>query len=128
MASQQHGVQARTGVTDAEADRAAWTVVDEVSDRSDLDDRTEFPDSVGGDGSEGRDPQPGHAKVGGARAVGLALEVGRDATWPTLAWRVPGLPWLLDRVYALIAANRHRLPGETPWCAANPGACATPAP
>ena len=85
----------RTGVTWDEAERAAWTVLD--------------------DGT----------KVGGARAIALALEVGRDARWPTLPWKVPGAPWLLDRMYQLIAANRHRLPGATPWCVAHPNECAT---
>lgn len=101
MASQQLGVQARTGVTDAEADRAAWAVLD--------------------GGTNGR-------KVGGARAVGLALEVGRNAAWPTLAWKVPGLPWALDRIYDLIAKNRRRLPGETPWCETHPNQCVPTAP
>lgn len=121
-------MQARTGVTDAEADRAAWTVIDAINGRSDPDDRSGSPDSDGANNMDGRDAQSGPAKVGGARAVGLALEVGREATWPTLAWRVPGIPWILDQVYALVAANRHRLPGETPWCTANPGECATSAP
>ena len=110
MASQQHGVQARTGVTDAEADRAAWTVLD----------APDAPDAPDG-GTEVR-------KVGGARAVGLALGVGRNATWPTLAWKVPGLPWTFDRVYDLIAKNRRRLPGETPWCETHPDQCVSTAP
>ncbi|NND75369.1 MAG: DUF393 domain-containing protein [Ilumatobacter sp.] len=65
--------------------------------------------------------------VGGARAIALALAVGRRARWPLMAWRTPlrllRVPWLLDRVYAAVAANRHRLPGDEPWCAAHPDRC-----
>jgi predicted DCC family thiol-disulfide oxidoreductase YuxK len=110
VAFQQPGIQARTGVTDAEADRAAWTVLD------------------GRQGLDGLDGGTDGRKVGGARAIGLALEVGRNATWPTLAWRVPGLPWMLDRIYDLIAKNRRRLPGETPWCETHPDQCVPTAP
>ena len=40
--------------------------------------------------------------------------------WP---WRVPGFPWLLDRIYEFVAANRRRLPGVTPYCVEHPDAC-----
>ena len=82
-----------TGVSEAEGDLAAWTVAD------------------------------GGVKVGGARAIGLALAVGRQARWPVLPWKVPAAPWLLDQAYALIAANRHRIPGEMPWCLEHAGGC-----
>jgi predicted DCC family thiol-disulfide oxidoreductase YuxK len=85
----------RTGVTVDEAEQAAWTVL--------------------ADGT----------KVGGARAIALALEVGREARWPTLPWKVPGAPRLLDSVYQFVAANRYRLPGTTPWCVAHPDECTT---
>jgi predicted DCC family thiol-disulfide oxidoreductase YuxK len=81
------------GVTRAEGDAAAWTVAD------------------------------GGVKVGGARAIALALAVGRQAQWPVLPWKVPGAPWLFDQIYAFVAANRHRIPGETPWCLEHVGDC-----
>ena len=83
-------------MTDDEAEVAAWT--------------------VGDDGS----------KVGGARGIALALAVGRDSSLPTLPWKLPGAPWALDRLYEFIARNRHRLPGDTPWCVANEGECTSP--
>lgn len=96
VASQQHGVLDRTGVTADEADVAAW--------------------AVGADGS----------KVGGARGVALALAVGRDTALPTLPWKVPAVPWVLDRVYEFVARNRTRLPGDTPWCVEHDGECTPP--
>jgi predicted DCC family thiol-disulfide oxidoreductase YuxK len=39
-----------------------------------------------------------------------------------LAWlyRLPGLRQIMDSVYSLVAANRHRLPGATDSCALPP--------
>ena len=93
MASQAHGVLERTGVTAADAERAAWTVAD---------------DGV---------------IAGGPRSIGLMLAVAWNSKIPMWPWKIPGVPWVLDRVYEWIAANRRRLPGDTPWCIAHPGAC-----
>ncbi len=67
-------------------------------------------------------------RVAGPRAVGLFLAVAWNSRVPLLVWRMPGLPWLLDRVYESIARNRHRLPGQTPWCIEHPDACEPPPP
>ena len=104
VASQQHGGLGDTGVTGDEAEVAAWTVA---------------AWTVAGDGPD----EPGRVKVGGARAIALALAVARGRAWPTWPWKVPGAPWVLDRAYALVAHNRHRLPGVTPWCVEHDGAC-----
>ncbi|MDX2378182.1 MAG: DUF393 domain-containing protein [Acidimicrobiia bacterium] len=85
-ASQAPGVRDRFGLSVAETDAVAWTVT--------LD---------GG-------------RVGGARAIGLALAVATGSRVPLLAWRVPGMPWLLDRIYDFVARHRTWFPGETPWC------------
>lgn len=92
-AAQEHGARDRLGLTHEQTDRAAW--------------------AVGADGSV----------VGGARAMGLTVAVARRSRWPLLPWRVPAVPWLLDRVYEVIAANRRRLPGVTPFCVEQPDAC-----
>jgi predicted DCC family thiol-disulfide oxidoreductase YuxK len=63
------------------------------------------------------------ARVGGARAIALAMAVARRTRLLLWPWRVPGLPFVLDRLYDLVATNRHRLPGVTPWCVAHPGEC-----
>lgn len=65
-------------------------------------------------------------RVGGARAVALMLAVAWNSTVPMLVFRVPGVGWALDRIYACVAANRMRLPGDTPWCDDHPGACTPP--
>ncbi len=65
--------------------------------------------------------------VGGPRAVGLLIAVGWQSKLPLLVWKIPGLPWLLDRLYELIARNRYRFPGDTPWCVEHAGEC-QPAP
>ena len=92
-ASQQHGVRDRTGLTVEQTERAAWT--------------------VGADGSV----------VGGARSIALALAVAWRSRLPLLPWRVPGVPWLLDRIYEFVARHRRRLPGTTPWCVEYPDDC-----
>lgn len=53
----------------------------------------------------------------GASAIARILRAGR------LPWRVlghlltlPGVRWLAERVYRLVARNRHRLPGATAAC------------
>ncbi len=107
----------RTGITDAEADRAAWTAWP-ATNRPESD-TVQVGGEVGGEVG---------GKVGGARSIALGLAVGRQARWPTLPWRLPGLPWILDRVYDVVATNRHRLPGETPWCETHPDQCAATAP
>lgn len=93
VASQANGQRDQTGVSEVEGNVAVWAIA------------------------------PGGIKVGGARAVALALAVGRQARWPVLPWKVPGASWLIDRVYALVAANRHRIPGQTPWCLEHPDQC-----
>ena len=86
------------------------------------------PELERGDDSQNVADKQNLAVVGGARAIGLALEVGRNATWPTVAWKVPGVPWVLDRAYEVIAKNHHRLPGEKPWCEMHPNECVASAP
>ena len=93
VASQTPGALDRTGVSASEAEVAAWTVT------------------------------PDGSKVGGARAIALALAVGRGVRWPVLPWKLPLAPWVLDRVYRFVAEHRSWFPGETPWCEAHPGEC-----
>ena len=61
--------------------------------------------------------------VAGSLKKKLMLAVAWNSKIPLLPFRLPGVPSLLDRLYELIASNRQRLPGETPWCLAHPGEC-----
>jgi predicted DCC family thiol-disulfide oxidoreductase YuxK len=61
--------------------------------------------------------------VGGPRAVALLIAVAWNSKLPLLPWKIPGAPWLLDRIYELIARNRSRLPGVTPWCVEHADQC-----
>lgn len=92
--SQRPGLLERTGVTSEQAATSVWTV-------------TASPTIV----------------VGGPRAIALAVAIGRQQRWPMWPFVVPGVGWLLDRIYALIAANRGKFPGETPWCQQHPERC-----
>ena len=61
--------------------------------------------------------EPGGRRQRGHRAIGAALATA-PGFWG-LAGRailVPPLSWLARPVYALIARNRHRMPGGTPAC------------
>lgn len=65
-------------------------------------------------GSEG-------ARCGGAAAVNAALSAALGVRLPS--WLYAVTRPVQDRVYAWVAANRHRLPGVTPHCQANPDDC-----
>lgn len=68
----------------------------------------------------------GDVRVGGPRAVALMLAVAWDTRIVLLPFKVPGAPWLLDRLYEVIARNRTRLPGQTPWCVEHADECTPP--
>ncbi|NQY57374.1 MAG: DUF393 domain-containing protein [Ilumatobacteraceae bacterium] len=91
--SQRPGVLARTGVTGEQAAKSVWTVADDAT------------------------------VAGGPAAIALAVAIGRRQRWPMWPFAVPGVEWVLDRLYALIAANRGKFPGETPWCQQHPERC-----
>ncbi|MBU6245245.1 MAG: DUF393 domain-containing protein [Actinomycetales bacterium] len=61
----------------------------------------------------------------GGRAVCRMLGTGRWP-WPAVGWigSMPGLRWVIDVAYRLVARTRHRLPGSTAACA--PHASADP--
>jgi predicted DCC family thiol-disulfide oxidoreductase YuxK len=65
----------------------------------------------------------GDSVAGGPRGVALMLAVAWNSRLPFLPFKIPGVPWLLDRLYGWIADHRRRFPGETPWCVAHPDEC-----
>jgi predicted DCC family thiol-disulfide oxidoreductase YuxK len=50
-----------------------------------------------------------------AAAIGSVL--------PLLVYYLPGIRQLQDLIYSLIASNRSRLPGDTPYCTQHPAEC-----
>lgn len=53
----------------------------------------------------------------GSDAVAVVL---RESRWPWpvvgAVLRLPGVRWVAQKAYGLVARNRHRLPGGTPTC------------
>lgn len=61
--------------------------------------------------------------VGGPKAIALHLAVAWQTKAPMFPFRVPGVTPVLDGIYGVIARNRRRLPGMTPWCVEHEGEC-----
>lgn len=64
----------------------------------------------------------GRREVGGQAAT-LIAAVLLQRRWPMTVGRWPGIRHALGFGYRWIARNRYRLPGDTPYCTAHPGAC-----
>lgn len=64
----------------------------------------------------------GRREAGGQAAMLIASTLLRRS-WPVTIGRLPGIRHALAFGYRTIATNRYRLPGDTPWCGANPGKC-----
>ncbi len=94
IASQVPGVRERFGLSVAQTDAKVWAIPD------------------------------GGEPIGGARAIGLVLSTARGSRWPLWPWRVPGVPWLLDRIYRFVADHRGWFPADPPWCEQHPDRCA----
>ncbi|HEY3261576.1 MAG TPA: DUF393 domain-containing protein [Pseudonocardiaceae bacterium] len=62
----------------------------------------------------------------GAEAVNAALSAALGTRLPLAVYRPTR--WLQERAYGWVAANRHRLPGVTPYCTAHPEECEAPRP
>ncbi|MFT3969432.1 MAG: DUF393 domain-containing protein [Micropruina sp.] len=86
--------------------------------------------ALGVDGERARrevpfvEPGPSGVRVGyGHVAVGRALATGSPG-WRLTGWLLthPPVSWLARPAYALVARNRHRLPGSTAACRIEPPA------
>lgn len=61
--------------------------------------------------------EPGRAPVAGHEAIGRSLmAAGGGWAWVGRAIVTPPLSWIAAPIYALVAKNRHRLPGATEAC------------
>jgi len=90
---QKSGTPASVGLTLEECKASAWAVAP--------------------DGGRYRGAEAANALV--AAALGTAI--------PLLVYYLPGIRQLQDFIYSLIASNRNRLPGDTPYCAQRPAEC-----
>lgn len=68
-------------------------------------------------------PGPGRARYRGAGAINLAVAVALGTLLPIWFYAIPGVRRLQDAVYAWVARNRHRIPGDTPYCEQHPERC-----
>lgn len=59
----------------------------------------------------------------GSDAAGLILTALVRNHWPYRICRLPMIRQALSLGYRLIAKNRRKLPGETPWCQQHPEDC-----
>ena len=59
----------------------------------------------------------------GAAAINASLAVALGVRFPLSFYGLPGVGWFQDRLYDLVAANRHRLSGDMPYCKAYPEEC-----
>lgn len=66
---------------------------------------------------------PAGRRYPGAHAINLALAVALGHPLPVWFYHGPGVRQLQDSAYAWVARNRHRLPGDTPYCAQHPERC-----
>ena len=89
-------VTTRFGVSRAECESSVWTM-----------------NSIGERQAEGQ-------------AVVLVLAVLWNQPWLVTFGRLPGIRLALNLGYHLIAKNRGRLPGVTPWCVVHPDVCLPP--
>ena len=96
---QKLGVSASAGLSVEQCKRAAWAV------------------EPGNTCGETR------CRYRGAAAINASLSVALGVRLPLFFYEMPGVGWFQDRLYDLVAANRHRLPGDTPYCKAQPEEC-----
>jgi predicted DCC family thiol-disulfide oxidoreductase YuxK len=66
---------------------------------------------------------PGGRLYRGAGAVNAALAVATRSRLLLALYGLPGVGWVQDRAYELVARHRGRFPGDTPYCEQHPEEC-----
>ena len=66
---------------------------------------------------------PDGARYRGAEAVNALVAAALGTALPLLVYYLPGIRQLQDLIYALIASNRSRFPGDQPYCTQHPAEC-----
>lgn len=59
----------------------------------------------------------------GAGAINVSLAVALGLELPLSLYGLPAVRWAQERAYDLVAVNRHRLPGDEPYCEQHPNEC-----
>ncbi len=95
---QKSGVPEDAGLTPEDCEAAAWSYVP---------------------GEPGR-PLQRHR---GAEAINMSVAVATRIPLPHRLYELPGMPTLQERVYDWVAANRGKIPGDTPYCEQYPEEC-----
>jgi len=90
---QRPGLPASVGLTIADCEGAAWAIA------------------------------PDGSRFRGAAAINATLGAALGVRLPLAMYRLPPIGRIEDRLYALVARHRHRLPGGTPHCARYPADC-----
>ncbi len=66
---------------------------------------------------------PDGGRYRGAEAVNALVACAIGTALPLLVYYLPGIRHLQDFIYSLIASNRSRLPGDSPYCFQHPAEC-----
>ncbi|HNB54508.1 MAG TPA: DCC1-like thiol-disulfide oxidoreductase family protein [Anaerolineales bacterium] len=90
---QKPGLPEQLGLTVAECEQMAWAVT------------------------------PAGAQFGGAAAVNMAMAVAAKTRVPIWLYALPGIRQIQNKIYDWVVRNRHRLPGDVPYCEQFPEVC-----
>jgi hypothetical protein len=96
---QKSGVPASAGLSVEQCESAAWAV------------------------EPGDAPGQSRHRWRGAGAINASLAVALGLKLPLSFYGLPGVRWVQERAYDLVAANRGRLPGDEPYCEQYPDNC-----
>ena len=96
---QKPGVPAVAGLDVKQCQEAAWAIE---------------PEEASG--------KPQH-RYRGAAGINASLAVALGVRFPLSFYGLPGVGRLQEFLYDLVAVNRHRLPGDVPYCKRHPEEC-----
>ena len=96
---QKPGDSAAAGLSAKQTEEAAWAV------------------------EPGETPGKPRRRYRGAAAINASLAVALGVQIPLSFYGLPGVRRLQELLYDLVAANRHRLPGDVPYCKRRPEEC-----
>ena len=62
-------------------------------------------------------------RISGAGAINLSLDAALGVSLFSPLYRLPGVRWAQDRIYAWVSSHRYLLRGTVPWCTSRPEDC-----